>query len=134
MNDHDASNAALEQLLRAHAPAELADDGFVGRTLAAVERAARPAPTVRRPPSAREIAGALAAEERRYAANARMRRWGVSGVAAGVALLVVGIVAAPHGVDPGADGVVLPAWFPLWTLLTVGSLWYAWQEFRANWV
>ena len=133
MNEHDDSNAALEDLLRAHAPTELADDGFVGRTLAAVERAARPVAAPRRA-SGREIAWALAAEERRYSAYARMRRWGMFGVAAGVVLLVVAILGAPTGVDVGADAVVLPAWFPLWTLLAVGALWYAWQEFRANWV
>jgi hypothetical protein len=138
MNEHDASNPALEELLRAHAPTELADDGFVGRTLAAVERAALSARTAPppRPASAREIAQALAAEERRYAAYARVRRWGMFGVAAGVVLLVVAILGAPSGVDVdiGADAAALPAWFPMWTMLAVGALWYAWQEFRANWV
>jgi hypothetical protein len=135
MNEFDASNDALDDLLRAHAPAPLDDDGFVVRTLEAVEKAAQGTPARRRQPATpREIAGALAAERRRYAVFARLRHWGIAGVATGVALLVVAMVAAPGGVriEIDADAATLPNWFPLWSVLAVGALWYAWQEFRAD--
>ena len=132
MNDREPTDATLDALLRASAPPPLADDGFVARTTAAVERAARSLPARRRPAPVAPlvIARALAAERRRHDAQARLWRWAIAGVIAGVLLLVAAVAAAPGGVTLTDED--LSHWYLLWTALAAGALWYAWQEFRAT--
>ena len=117
--------------MRASAPRAPADDGFVARTTAVVERAARSLPARRRPAPVAPlvIARALAAEQRRHDAQARLWRWAIAGVLAGMLLLVAAVAAAPGGVTLTSDDV--SNWYLLWTTLAAGALWYAWQEFRA---
>ena len=131
LNEPDRSDAALDTLLRASAPQPLADNGFVVRTMAAVDRAALGLPAARRPAPVApiSIARALAAEQRHHDAQARLWRWAIAGVIAGFLLLVAAVATAPGGV--AIDIADLPHWYPLWTVLTAGALWYAWQEFRA---
>ena len=118
-NERALTDAALDDLLRASAPQPLPDDGFVARTMAEVERAARSLPAHRRPApvAPMAIARALAAEQRRHDAQARLWRWAIAGVFAGILLLAVAVAAAPGGLT-----------------LTRADLsnWYAWQEFRAT--
>ena len=132
MNESDLSDDALDGLLRASAPEPLLDDGFVVRSMAAVDRAARSMPAKRRatPVAPIAIARALAAEERHHAAQARLWRWAIAGLVAGMVLLVMAVLLSP------TDGsVVMPParqWYPLLVLLACGSLWVAWRELRAN--
>lgn len=133
MNKHELTDEALDALLRASAPEPLRDDGFVARTTAAVDQAARALPARRRPAAMVPIAiaRALAAEHRRRAAQTRLWRWASGGVAAGVALLVVAIASSP-----GARNVLAAPppqqWLPLCTLAAVGALWLAWREVRRS--
>jgi hypothetical protein len=125
----------LDTLLRAQAPAALADDDFVARTMLAVARAdATPMRVPRPAPLA--IARALVREQQRYAAQARLWRWAMAGVAVGALLLVVAMLAAPGGTlfDMTAPmaSVALAPWMPLWTLMAAGAIWFAWHEFRAD--
>ena len=131
LNEHDGTADALDDLLRAATPEPLADNGFVARTMIEVDRAARSLPAVRRPAPVAPIAiaRALVAERRRHDAQARLWRWAIAGVVAGVLLMVAAVAASPGGAT--FDIAELPNWYPLWTLLTAGALWYAWQEFRA---
>ena len=132
MNESDLDDDALDGLLRANAPQPLVDDGFVARTLAAVDHAARGVAVQRRatPVAPIAIARALAAEQRRHAAQARLWRWATAGVVAGFLLMVVAVLLSP------SDGsVVVPRasqWYPLTVLLAVGALWTAWREWRSN--
>ena len=48
MNESERTHDALEALLRASAPEPLLDDGFVARTMAAVDQAAHALPAQRR--------------------------------------------------------------------------------------
>ncbi|MEP6502866.1 MAG: hypothetical protein ABJD97_06030 [Betaproteobacteria bacterium] len=135
MNESDISPGELDALLRANAPAPLDDDGFVARTLEAAHHASHSMTPRHTPAASRlEIARALAVEQRRYAAHARVRRWGLAGVAAGFVLLAFAMAMAPGGIaiDVDANAAAMPNWFPLWSVLAVGALWYAWQEFRAD--
>lgn len=119
----------LAALVRAHAPAALADDGFTDRTMRAIARAD---PTPARPARASPIAiaRALAHERRRYEAQARLWRWAMAGVAVGGVLLAVAVLLSPADVTMSVDLPSLPQWAPLWTLLSIGALWIAWREFR----
>ena len=125
----------LAALLRAHAPQPLPDDGFVDRTMRAVAqadptpaRAARPAPLA--------VARALALEQRRFAAQARLWRWAMAGVAVGGLLLAVAVMLSPGGLAPAVPSSLsatdVPPWLPLGMLMAVAALWYAWHEFRAD--
>lgn len=131
MNPPPLSDDALDALLRASAPQPLADDGFVARTMTAVDHAARSLPAVRRPTPVAPIAiaRALAAERRRHDAQARLWRWAIAGVIAGVLLLAVAVALSPGGVT--FEVGEFPQWYALWPALAAGALWYAWQEFRA---
>ena len=131
MNTSDLDDGALDGLLRADAPEPLVDDGFVARTMAAVDHAARGA-TVRRratPVAPIAIARALAAEQRHHDGQARMWRWAIAGVVAGFVLMVVAVLLSP------ANGtlVVPPAqqWSALCMLLAAGAIWVAWRELRS---
>lgn len=132
MNESDLDDDALDGLLRANAPQPLVDDGFVARTLAAVDHAARGVAVQRRatPVAPIAIARALATEQRRHAAQARLWRWATAGVIAGFLLMVVAVLLSP------SDGsVVVPRvsqWYPLALLLAAGALWTAWREWRSN--
>jgi hypothetical protein len=130
-NEPDRSDAALDALLQAATPKPLADDGFVARTMAAVDRAAPSRPTQRRPAHAAPmaIARALVVERRRHDAQARVWRRAIVGVVAGFLLLVVAVATAPDGA--AFDFTDLSHWYPPWTTLTAGALWFAWQELRA---
>jgi len=133
MNESDLPDDKLEHLLRASAPAPLLDDGFVARTMTALDQATqamavppRPAPVA---PIA--IARALAAEHRRHEAQARLWRWAVAGVVAGFVLLVAAVALSPDG----SVTIAAPPpqqWYPLCLLLAVGAVWYAWRESRRN--
>jgi len=115
----------LDALLRAHAPPPVADDGFTARTMQAIPNL----------PGARlDAARALVLEQRRYAAQQRLWRWAVAGIAAGVLLLAVAMACAPEGgLAVDVDGLP-PArdWLPLWALAMAGAVWYAWTEFRSS--
>lgn len=132
MNPSDLTDDALDALLRASAPEPLVDDGFVARTLAAVDHAARGVAVPRRaaPVAPIAIARALAAEQRRHAAQARLWRWAIAGIVAGCLLMFVAMLLAP------ADGsVTMPPprqWYPLTFLMAAGAIWFAWRELRSN--
>ena len=133
MNESDLPDDALDGLLRASAPEPLLDDGFVARTMTAVDQAAHALPAQRRaapvPPIA--IARALAAENLRHEAQARLWRWAVAGVIAGFVLLVAAVALSPNG----SVTIAAPApqqWYPLCVLLAVGAIWVAWRELRST--
>ncbi len=133
MNESDLPDDKLEPLLRASAPQPLPDDGFVARTMAALDQAtqAMAAPLRPAPVAPIAIARALAAEHRRHEAQARLWRWAVAGVVAGFVLLVAAVALSPDG------NVTIAApppqqWYPLCLLLAVGAVWYAWRESRRN--
>ena len=131
MNPSDLSDDAFDALLRASAPQPLPDDGFVARTLAAVDQAARGVSVQRRatPVAPIAIARALAAEQRRHAAQARLWRWASAGVVAGFLLMVAAVL-----LSPSDGGVMVPRasqWYPLSLLVAAGALWAAWRELRS---
>ena len=49
-----------------------------------------------------------------------------------MALLIVAMTAAPGGAAIDVDASGMPDWLPLWWVMAVAALWYAWQEFRAD--
>ena len=131
MNESTHPDDALDALLRISAPAPLRDDGFVARTMTAVDQAARALAVQRRPTPVAPIAiaRALAAERQRHDAQARLWRWAFAGVFAGFVLLVAAVVISPEG----SVWLLAPApqqWFPLCTLTAIGALWVAWRELR----
>jgi hypothetical protein len=132
MNPSDLDDDALEGLLRAAAPEPLLEDGFVARTMTAVDQAARSESAPRRatPAAPIAIARALAAEQRRHEAQARLWRWATAGVAAGFLLMLVAVLVSP------SDGTIAAPpplqWYPLSVLLAVGAVWVAWRELRSN--
>ena len=131
MNESELTHDALDALLRASAPEPLRDDGFVARTMTAVDQAARALPARRRaaPVAPIAIARALAAENRRHEAQARLWRWAIAGVISGVVLLVAAVVSSPNG----DVTIAVPApqqWFPLCALAAIGAIWVAWRELR----
>ena len=133
MNESDLPDDALHALLRAAAPEPLHDDGFVVRTMAAVDRAARAVAVQPRaaPLAPIAIARALAAEHRRHEAQARLWRWAFAGVIAGFVLLVAATALSPDG----NLTIAAPAsqqWTPLCLLLAIGAIWIAWREARRN--
>ena len=133
MNESDLTDDALDGLLRASAPEPLLDDGFVARTMTAVDQAARALPAQRRaaPVAPIVVARALAAEHRRHEAQARLWRWAIAGVIAGFVLLVVAVALSPDG----SVVVAAPApqqWYPLCLLAAVGAVWVAWRELRRS--
>ena len=132
MNPSDLTDLGLDGLLRAGAPQPLVDDGFVARTMTAVDQAARGMTPPRRatPVAPIAIARALAAEQRRHAAQARLWRWASAGVVAGFLLMVVAVL-----LSPSEGAVVVPGasqWYPLSLLVAAGALWAAWRELRSN--
>ena len=133
MNESDLPDDKLERLLRANAPEPLPDDGFTARTMTALDQAARAAAVRPRPAPVAPIAiaRALAAENRRHEAQARLWRWAMAGVMAGFVLLVAAVALSP------GDSVTIAApppqqWYPLCLLLAAGAVWYAWRESRRN--
>jgi hypothetical protein len=149
MSNHDVPDHrdadAFDAMLLGAAPRELADDGFTARTMQAVARTSTSATRSRdamaasallTPATPIAVARALAHEQRRFAAQARLWRWALGGIIVGMSLLAVAIAWAPSGIvmaaaPSGADIPGVPPWFPLWTLLGAGAIWYAWQEFRS---
>jgi len=133
MNESRLSDdAAFDDLLRHAAPAPLADQGFSARTMAAVERASHAQALQRRPTplSPLAIARALALEQHRHDAQARLWRWATAGVIAGYLLLVLAVWMSPDG----SVAVALPTpgeSAPLGALLAIGALWVAVREWRA---
>ena len=111
MTESRLDDDAFDDLLRRSAPGPLPDAGFSARTMAEVERAARAQPVQRRPapPAPLAIARALAAEQRRHDAQARLWRWAIAGVAAGAGTVMV----------------------TLSVLLSIGAIWIAVREWRA---
>ena len=133
MNESELTDDALDGLLRASAPEPLLDDGFVARTMTAVDQAARALPAQRRatPVAPIAVARALAAEHRRHEAQARLWRWAAVGVVAGFVLLVVAVALSPDG----SVTIAAPApqqWYPLCMLAAIGAIWVAWRELRRN--
>ena len=133
MNESDLPDDKLEHLLRASAPPPLLDDGFVARTMTALDQATRSMAVPPRPAPVAPIAiaRALAAEHRRHEAQARLWRWAVAGVVAGFVLLVAAVALSPDG----SVTIAAPPpqqWTPLCLLLAVGAVWYAWRESRRN--
>ena len=130
MNPSELTDHALDALLRTGTPGPLADDGFVARTMAAVDVAtlAMPAPRRATRVAPLAIARALAAEQRHHAAQARLWRWAIAGVIAGFVLLLAAVLLSPSDVAITAPS---PAqWFPLLTLAAFGAAWIAWRELR----
>ncbi len=130
MNRSEPTDDALDALLRAAAPEPLRDDGFVARTMAAVDQAARRLPAQRRPAPVAPlaIARALAAEQRRHAAQARLWRWAAAGVVAGFVLLAAAVLLAPGGAT--IAGPALQQWVLLCVMLAIGAVGLAWRELR----
>ena len=132
MNETDLTDDALDGLLRASAPEPLLDDGFVARTMTAVDHATRTLPQRRATPVAPiVVARALAAEHRRHEAQARLWRWAIAGVIAGFVLLVVAVALSPDG----SVVIAAPApqqWYPLCLLAAIGAVWVAWRELRRS--
>ena len=134
MNEAKLDDEALDALLRAGTPQPLPDDGFVARTMSAVDQAARAMPAQRRatPVAPLAIARALAAEHRRHEAQARLWRWASAGVVAGFVLLAIAVL-----LSPGGDSLSLPPlpdprqWYPMCLMLAIGAIWLAWREFRS---
>ena len=133
MNESELTDDALDDLLHGSAPEPLLDDGFVVRTMTAVDQAAHALPVQRRttPVAPIVIARALAAEHRHHEAQARLWRWAVAGVIAGFVLLVAAVALSPTG----SVTIAAPApqqWYPLCVLLAVGAIWVAWRELRST--
>ena len=132
MNPSDLTDDALDALLRSGAPRPLVDDGFVARTMAAVDQAARGVAVPRRatPVAPIVIARALAAEQRRHEAQARLWRWAIAGIAAGCVLMFVAMLLAP------TDGTVaMPPprqWVPFTYVMAAGAVWFAWRQWRSG--
>ncbi|HEY9027052.1 MAG TPA: hypothetical protein VIP05_22360 [Burkholderiaceae bacterium] len=123
---------AFDDLLRRSAPEPLRDAGFTARTMAAVERAARARSPQRRPtpPAPLAIARALAAEQQRHDAQARLWRWAIAGIVAGWLLMVLAVLVSPDGgvaIDLSTPGQL----FPLCVTLAAGALWLAVREWRS---
>lgn len=133
MNESDLTDDAIDDLLRASAPEPLLDDGFVARTMTAVDQATRALPVPRRtaPVAPIAIARALAAEHRHHEAQARLRRWAVAGVMAGFVLLIAAVALSPEG----SVTIAAPRpqqWYPLCLLAAIGAVWAAWREMLKN--
>ena len=133
MNESRLSDdAAFDDLLRHAAPAPLADQGFSARTMAAVERASHAQALQRRPTplSPLAIARALALEQHRHDAQARLWRWARAGVVAGYLLMMLAIWLSPRdgvAISPPTPGESAP----LALLLMMGAIWVAVREWRA---
>lgn len=134
MTDHDRHDDALDVLLRASAPEPLPDDGFVVRTMSAVDQANRTLPARRRPAprSPLAISRALVAEERRHEAQARLWRWGIAGVAVGYLLMLLTMAASPAGLTLGFSSTSPSQWVPLSLTMCAGAFWVAWRALRSN--
>jgi hypothetical protein len=131
MNESERIDDAL---LRASAPLPLPDDGFVARTMAAVDQAARAVIVQRRPMPVAPIAiaRALAAENRRHEAQARLWRWASAGLVAGFLLLVLAVLVSPGGDRLSLGPMPDPdQWYPMCLMLAIGAIWIAWREFRS---
>ena len=126
---------AFDDFLRRSAPAALPDLGFSGRAMAAVERATRAQPVPRRaaPMAPLAIARALAAEQQRHDAQARLWRWATLGVVAGYLLMLLAVLVA--WLSPqGSITVSLPTpveTFPVALLLVAGAIWVSVRSLRS---
>jgi hypothetical protein len=130
MNESERNVDPLDTLLRASVPEPLLDDGFVLRTMAGVDQAARRMPVQRRatPVAPIVIARALVAENRRHAAQARRWRWVVAGVIVGSFLMLLAMALSPGSVS---IEIAAPSqWAPLTLLMAIGALTIAWRELR----
>ena len=134
MNESDLPDDAMDALLRLGAPEPLPDDGFVSRTMTAVDQAARAAVVRRRPAPVAPvvIARALADEHRRHEAQARQWRWATAGVVAGFLLLVAAMALSPDGSSLTIAAPPPQQWTPLCLLLSIGAIWIAWREAGGN--
>jgi hypothetical protein len=132
MSSPDLPDHALDALLRAGAPAPVPDDGFVARTMAAVDHAARGLPAPRRPAPVAPIllARALVAERQRQARRSRQWHWAIAGAVGGYALMLVAMALSPSGAM--ADVATPAHWTPLALLMACGAVWIAWRELRAG--
>jgi len=127
MNASETADDALDALLRASTPGRLGEDGFVARTMAAVDVAARGRPAPGRA-AAIAMARALAAENRRHAAQTRLWRWAIAGVVAGFGLLAIAMLLAPGGATIAPPSPT--DWLALSVLATIGTVWVSWRELR----
>ena len=135
MTDHPAlDDDALDAMLRLAAPGPLADDGFVSRTMAAVDAANHALPARRRaaPRAPLSIARALVAEDRRHAAQARLWRWAMGGVAAGYVLMLLAMAVSPGGISLSITGTSPSQWVPLSLTMCAGALWVSWRTLRSS--
>jgi hypothetical protein len=133
MNEPPLPDDSLDALLRVGIPRALPDDGFVARTMTAVDQATRAMAVPRRPAPVAPIAiaRALAAEQRRHAAQARLWRWAIAGLGAGVALMAAAVFLSPD--DGLAIATAAPQqWAPLCLLAAAGAVWVAWRELRSG--
>jgi len=126
MNDDDS----FEAFLRASAPKPLADDGFVARTMKAVDAANATLPARRRAaaPSPLAIARAIAAEQRRHELQARSWRWAIAGVAVGYLMMLVTVVTSPSGLR--LETMSPSQFMPLAVVTAIGAFWVAWRTLR----
>lgn len=131
MNRHELTDDALDELLRGAADEPPADDGFVERTLAAIELAERGVVTPQhaRADPLNHIARALTAQQRTYRAQARLWRWAFAGLIVGSALLTLAVLLSPAGTNVS---IATPLQcFQLFAMLAAGSMWFAWRELRS---
>ena len=130
MTATEPTDDALDALLRASAPDPLADDDFVARTMTAIDVVTRGMPVPRRatPLAPIAIARALVAERRRHEAQARLWRWAIAGVIAGVVLLALAVLLAPA--DAAAAALSPSDWLALSMTASVAAVWASWRELR----
>jgi hypothetical protein len=132
MTEPDSLDDSLNALLHAGAAEPLADDGFVARTMAAVEHANRALAAPRRPAPVAPIvlARALMAERQGQARRARQWRWAIGGAIGGYFLMSLAMATAPARAT-----ITLPTpwdWSLLPMLMACGAIWVAWRELRAG--
>ncbi len=132
MTPLERPDEALDALLRASAPEPVPDDGFVARTMAAVDEATRSQPAPRRPAPLAPIAvaRALLAEREQHARRARQWRWAIAGAIGGYLLMLVAVAASPAGVS--LDVTSPSQWTPLSLMMALGAVWVAWRELSNN--
>jgi peptidoglycan/LPS O-acetylase OafA/YrhL len=132
MIESERHDDSLDALLRGSAPEPLADDGFVVRTMTAVDQANRSLPAPRRaaPMAPIAVARALVAERQGQARRARQWRWAIAGAIGGYALMLLAMATSPTNMALQAP---MPwDWAPLAVLMASGAIWVAWRELRGG--
>jgi hypothetical protein len=130
--DDDApARPELDVLLHRSAPEPLVDTDFTTRVMRAVRVAARPVPAMPRAAASPAVtrAQALACEQHRHAAQARLWRWSLAGAAAGAAALALAMVGADTS---PLEALVADPPLPLWGAALAGAAWLVLQALEAS--